>query len=105
MPDLPDVVVAHQPERSRYVITAGGVAAGLAQYREEDGAIVVTHTEIEPALGGQGLGSRLVAHVLDDARRRGVGVVPACPFVRDYIAAHPEDAELVPESRRAAFRL
>jgi predicted GNAT family acetyltransferase len=102
---MPEITIAHEPEHHRYAIAADGEQVGFARYREQPGEIVVTHTEIAPAFGGQGLGSRLVAHVLDDARRRHVGVVPACPFVRDYIAVHPEDSELVPESHRAAFGL
>ena len=40
-----------------------------------------------------------------DARDRGLAVVPACPFVRDYIAGHPEHATSYPRPRRAAFGL
>jgi hypothetical protein len=32
---------------------------------------------------------------LDDARRRGWRIVPQCPFVAEFIAEHPEYADLV----------
>jgi predicted GNAT family acetyltransferase len=43
----------------------------------------------------RGLGSALVAGALDDARARGLRVVPICPFVDAYIRRHPDYADLV----------
>ena len=71
------------------MIAADGEQVGFAQYREQPGEIAVTHAEVDAAVGGQGLGSQLVAFLLADARRRGLAVVPLCPFVREYIAAPP----------------
>ena len=46
-----------------------------------------------------------MAAALDDVRAAGASVQPLCPFVRSFIADHPEYLDLVPESKRAAFRL
>ena len=54
---------------------------------------------------GQGLGGRSIPFALDDARERGLEVLPFCPFVRDYMEHHPEYIELVPEKLRARFEL
>ena len=102
---MPEITVANEPEHHRYVIAADGARVGFAQYREQPGELVVTHAEVDDAVGGQGLGSRLVAFVLQDARDRELAVVPLCPFVREYIVRHPEHRDLVPEARRAAFGL
>jgi predicted GNAT family acetyltransferase len=56
---------------------------------------VFTHTEVDPAFEGHGIGSALAAGALDDARRRGLVVVPSCPFIRAYITRHPEYADLL----------
>ena len=37
------------------------------------------------AFSGRGLASQLIKHVLDDARVRGLRVVPRCPLVAAYI--------------------
>ena len=63
------------------------------------------HTEVDDAFEGRGVGSTLVSEALDDARRRGLEVLPFCPFVNSYVAKHREYVELVPESRRGAFGL
>lgn len=102
---MAEISIANDREQHRYVISADGVPAGFAQYREQPGGIVVTHAEIDDAVGGQGLGSRLAAFLLQDARDRDLDVVPQCPFVRDYMVRHPEHSDLVPEERRAEFGL
>jgi uncharacterized protein len=97
--------VADDPAHERYVITVDGAPAGFAAYKRRPALIAFTHTEIDPAHEGEGLGGRLVAFALDDARRAGLAVLPFCPFVRGYVARHPEYVDLVPPSQRAAFDL
>ena len=63
---------------------------GEAAYRRRNGRMVLIHTEVDEALEGRGLGSRLVATALEDARREGLEVVPLCPFVASFIDRHPE---------------
>jgi uncharacterized protein len=101
----PQIEVARDAEGERYVVTVDGVVAGLAQYRDRDGLIAFIHTEIDDRFEGRGLGGRLVAFALDDARERGLAVLPFCPFVNGYIERHREYVDLVPESYRAQFGL
>ncbi len=82
-------------DESRYVITARHGEAGYAQYERLDRTVVFTHTVIDPAFKGQGMGSRLVQAALDDVRQHGESVVPQCAFVADYIRRHPAYADLV----------
>ena len=99
--------VADAPERSRFEIHVDGKKAGLAAYRMKDPRLMVlTHTEIDDAYEGRGLGSVLVRAALDSARGRGLSVRPDCPFVRAYIARHPDDyLALVPEELRPRLGL
>lgn len=82
-----------------------GELAGFTIYRARPGLIAFIHTEVGDAFEGQGVGSSLVSGALEDARRRGLEVLPFCPFVNSYIQKHPEYLDLVPESRREAFGL
>ncbi|HEX2215196.1 MAG TPA: GNAT family N-acetyltransferase [Xanthobacteraceae bacterium] len=81
--------------RSRYEYAVDDDEVAFAIYREEPGAIVITHTETPQRLRGRGHGERMVRAVLGDIRARGLKVVPRCPFVRHVIAAHPEFRDLV----------
>jgi hypothetical protein len=99
--------VLDAPESSRFEIHADGRLAGFAQYRMKGGGLIVfTHTEIDDAFEGRGLGSTLVRAALDAARARNLAVRPDCPFVRAYIARHPGDyLDLVPEELRRRLGL
>ena len=78
---------------------------GPAAYRLRSGRISFTHTEVGDAHEGQGVGSTLVAGALDDVRRRGLEMLPFCPFVNSYVKRHPEYTDLVPEGDRERFGL
>ena len=87
------------------MIEVDGERAGLLQYRLDGERISFTHAEIDPAREGQGLGSTLSAFALDDARARGLAVLPRCPFVQSYMQRHSEYVDLVPENQRTRFGL
>jgi predicted GNAT family acetyltransferase len=88
--------VRHDPERSRYLFERDGEWLGHTNYRVVDGSVQITHTEIDPALRGQGLGGIMVRAVLDDLRSRTDSrVVPICPYVDRWIDLHPDYADLL----------
>jgi predicted GNAT family acetyltransferase len=88
--------VTKNSEENRYEIRDDGQVVGFAAYRPRpDGVIVFTHTEIDEAYEGQGLGSRLARGALEDVRASSGSVVPQCPFVQGYIDRHPEFQDLV----------
>jgi predicted GNAT family acetyltransferase len=95
------VVVRDNPRRSRYVVFADGDPAGFALYRLRGDRMTLTHTEIDPAFEGRGLGGELARYVLDDVRARGLELEPLCPFMAGYIRRHPDEyLDLVVPSMR-----
>lgn len=102
---MTDVDVRDNPEKSRYEVVVDGEVAGFTNYEVQPDGIAFIHTEAGEQYGGQGLASRLVKFELDDSRARDRSVFPYCPFVRGYIAKHPEYRELVPEDQWAKFEL
>ncbi|RLK52354.1 GNAT family N-acetyltransferase [Microbacterium telephonicum] len=78
--------VTRNAEKSRYEIHLGDVSAGFTTFEPDDhGRLVFAHTVIDPAFGGRGLGTTLVAAAMADAAERGDIVVPECPFVVRYL--------------------
>ena len=67
--------VTRNAERSRYELALDGDVA-FALYREEPGAVIVTHTETPRHLRGRGIGARLVRGVWEDIAARSLKVVP-----------------------------
>jgi uncharacterized protein len=92
--------VADNPDKARYEITADGDLAGFVDYRLSQNDIAFLHAEVDLPFRRQGIGGRLVQGALDSARARGLGVVPLCPFVRNWISEHLDYADLVPAGRR-----
>jgi uncharacterized protein len=83
------VEVRDHPSASRYEVLVDGEVAGFTDYRLRPDRIALVHTEVLPAYGGRGLARELVAGELTDARRRGLAVLPFCPYVRRVIAEDP----------------
>lgn len=82
-------------QRRRYELTLGGQLAGFIDYRDANGARQLVHTEVLPEHEGGGLGAQLAQFALDEARRQGHKVVPACSFIAAYVRRHPDNADLV----------
>jgi predicted GNAT family acetyltransferase len=97
--------VADNTDAKRYEIRSEGELAGFVTYRLRSDSLELMHTEIDEEFEGRGLGSRLISFALDDARERGLAVMPFCPFVNDYMRRHRQYVELVPEERRKDFEL
>jgi predicted GNAT family acetyltransferase len=100
-----DITVVDVPERGRFEIRDGERVVGLASYHIDGDAMTLPHTEIDPSMGGRGLGTQLVRAVLSAARARDLRVLPYCSFIRKYLLDHPEDLDLVAEADRSTFGL
>ncbi|NGO67260.1 GNAT family N-acetyltransferase [Streptomyces boncukensis] len=91
------VEISDNPAEERFEARIGGTLAGLAQYLRSADVIAFTHTEVDLAHEGRGVGSALARGALDAAREAGLKVVPVCPFFAGYIRKHPEYQPLVHE--------
>lgn len=100
-----DTTVVDVPERGRFEVRLDGRVVGLASYHVEGGTMTLPHTEVDPAVGGRGIGTALVEGVLEAARERGLHVLPYCSFVRHYIQEHPDALDLVATKDRPHFGL
>ena len=92
---MTDVTVRDNSGESRFEAYVDGQLAGFSAYELSDGVITFTHTEVDDAFEGQGVGSSLVRQELDLVRADGeLRVRPLCPFVRAWIDRHPDYADL-----------
>lgn len=100
-----EIRIADAPERERYELSIDGALGGFTAYRIRPGLIAFIHTEVDEHLQGRGLADRLIRFALEDARARGVAVLPFCPFVKAFIERHRDFETLVPETYRGQFGL
>ena len=92
---MPDVQISHNAAGARYEARVASKVAGFVEYQLAKDLIVFTHTEVDPAYEGQGVGSALARAVLDDVRGTHRKVLPLCPFIKGWIGGHREYVDLV----------
>ncbi len=61
------------------------VQAYIDLLKTEAGKIVIRHTEVDPALEGQGIGKALLKYVFDYARKHEYKILPVCPFAKNVM--------------------
>jgi uncharacterized protein len=67
-----------------------GTKTAFLNYRLEEKVITFTHIEVPASVNGRGIGTALVKAGLDYAIEHDLRVIPQCPFVADFIKAHPQ---------------
>lgn len=87
------IPIVHNEDERRFESTVDGLTA-VSEYTLANGVMVFTHTEVPPALEGQGVAGALVRTALEHARAEDLSVWPVCPFVKSYIGRHPEFQDL-----------
>ena len=86
--------VRDNPALSRFELVVNGVTA-VANYKLANGIMTFTHTEVPEAARHGGIASRLMEGALENARARGLKIVPRCSFVRAFLEQHPEFNDLL----------
>lgn len=86
--------VNHKQDENKGVFIAedNGKKAGEMTYSKAgDTLIIIDHTEVDPAFGGQGVGKKMVLAAVDFARENNIKILPLCPFAK---AAFDKDATI-----------
>jgi uncharacterized protein len=95
------ITVTDAPERERFEARdESGALAGVLTYQLTGAIVAYTHTEVDPAFEGHGVGSLLTRTAMDDARARSRTVVPLCPFVKSWLEKHPEYEGMIARSTK-----
>lgn len=96
MADYTADMVRDDPAQHRFAIALDGDDVAAAYYRrDENGHVVLTHTEVPSEYGGRGIASALARGVFDIARARGDRLVLKCPFMAAWFAKHTDYADVV----------
>ena len=88
--------VIDNPEEHRFELALEGEDIAAAYYRiDENGRVVLTHTEVPFEYGGQGIGTRLAQGVFDLIRASGRKAVLKCSFMARFYTTHREYDDIV----------
>lgn len=83
------IPIQHHPEQGRFVALVDG-HRGVIEYRQADGVMTITHTEVAPALEGRGVAAALMKAALAHAAADDLKVDPQCSYASGYMRRHPE---------------
>lgn len=92
-----EIVREDTPTKGRYVARIAGIEGEAELTFSKAGAelLIADHTAVPDTMRGTGVGSRLAARLVEDARRGGYRILALCPFVRAQTARHPEWLDVV----------
>lgn len=84
-------------ELDRFEIYVDGELAGFTVYRDYPAGEnrLFDHTVIKEAFQGQGLSKPLIKLAMDETRKDGRKVIPACSAVEGFIKKNPEYQDLL----------
>lgn len=82
--------IRHDAARQRYSLVIDGVEAYLTYERPKPGHRHITHTIVPDALGGRGLGKKLVTRIMEDIIAAGETVSSSCWFATGVIDKSPD---------------
>jgi uncharacterized protein len=89
------MTVIHEEARHRFVIDADGSEAELRYARPDEHTIDLQHTAVPVSARGHHVGDALARAAFAYARASGLRVIPTCPFIRGWLARHPEESDIV----------
>ncbi len=99
-----DPEIRDNAEAKRYELPVEGEVA-VVTYNLSPPNLMITETLVPEKLEGRGIASRLARHVIEDARARGLLILPVCPFFAAYFQKHPEHADVVHPTYRQILGL
>ncbi|MGI8839790.1 MAG: GNAT family N-acetyltransferase [Caulobacteraceae bacterium] len=82
------------PAARRFELDEAGHTA-FADYRREDGRLILDHVEAPPALRGSGAAGRLMEAIARQARQEGLSITPLCGYAAAWLKRRPEYNDLV----------
>ncbi len=67
----------------------------FADYRRQDGRLIIDHVEAPPALRGTGAAGRFMEALAAYARQSGEAITPLCGYAAAWLRRHPQHRDLV----------
>lgn len=87
-----EIVHKEFENKGAFIAQSEGKKAGEMTYSKAgENLIIIDHTEVDSAFGGQGVGKKMVLAAVDFAREKNIKILPLCPFAK---AAFEKDASI-----------
>ncbi|MBC6698176.1 GNAT family N-acetyltransferase [Hymenobacter puniceus] len=87
--------IEHHPQDQEFIATSNDHTGELAYSTPTEGVVDFTHTFVDEALRGQGVGEELARAGLDYARQHQLRVRTSCKFMAAFVRQHSEFQDLL----------
>lgn len=77
-------------EGGRYWVEVEGGSAELTYRNHGDSVILIDHTFVPPASRGHDIAQRLIERAAEDARARGLKIIPQCSYADQLFKSRPD---------------
>lgn len=88
-----DILIQHQEAETKgsfYYEVEGKRLAEMTYSKAGTELIIIDHTEVDESLKGKGVGLELLKYAVDYVRKKGIKILPLCPFAKATLQKHPE---------------
>lgn len=96
-------VIENNRQQRQYQLFEDGELAGFVQYRMRGSELWILYTQMTRRFRDLTLTAALLHHVLEDARRSRLAILPFCPAIRSFMASHPQYDSLIPPEQLERF--
>lgn len=76
-----------EPENQRSVAYDEEQCIGECDFKRQNGQWLITHTEVLPSYGGQGIARQLVLMIQEQAQKQDVSLVPICSYAKKVLGS------------------
>jgi uncharacterized protein len=74
-----------------FFILDGDEQVGEMEVSVSDDDLTVYHTEVLPKAEGKGFAKKMLATMVDHARKNALKITPLCPYVHAQFKRHPDE--------------
>lgn len=74
--------IVYEQQKNRAAAYDDEKFVGESTYSKSDKIWIIDHTFVEKNYGGQGIATKLVAELVNEARKNNVKIIPLCPFAK-----------------------
>lgn len=76
------VKIVYEQQENRAAAYDDEKFIGESTYSKSNKLWIIDHTFVEGNYGGQGIATKLVAKLVDEARKGNIKIIPLCPFAK-----------------------
>ncbi|WP_315444804.1 GNAT family N-acetyltransferase [uncultured Selenomonas sp.] len=87
--------ITYEADHWRSAAYDGERRVGVAEFDVQDGRWSITHTEVDPTYGGQGIARKLIEALIEAARRDGAKIVPVCSYAEKMMRGKEAYADVL----------